>query len=80
MSTAQIFVVEHFSTINSAGYPNFSCPYQTPIKVKHIVSKVRNNSSSVNITNMVKVLILNFGVMSKKFNADIGQTYFLVGL
>jgi hypothetical protein len=78
MSTAQIFVVQHSSTISSAEYPNFSCPYQSPVKVEHIVSKARNNSSLVNITNMVKVL--NFRVMYKKCNADIGQTYFLVGL
>jgi hypothetical protein len=72
MSAAQIFIAQHYSRINSAGYPNFSCPYQSPVKVEHIVSEARNNSSSVNITNITK--ITNFGIMSKKVNADIGQT------
>jgi hypothetical protein len=40
--------------------------------VEYVVSKAINDSSSVNITNMVEVL--NFGVISKKVNADIGQT------
>jgi hypothetical protein len=70
--------VQHSSRISNAGYPNLSCPYQCSVKVEYIVSNARNNSSSVNITNMVKVL--NFGVVSKKVNGDIGQPNFLVGL
>jgi hypothetical protein len=79
MSAAQIFIVQHYSRINSAGYPNFSYPYQSTVKVEHIVSKARNNSSSVNMTKMVK--ILNFEIISKKVNADLGaKLNFLVGL
>jgi hypothetical protein len=39
----------------------------------HNVSKASNNSS-VNVTNIVKVL--NFEVVSKKVNPHIRQTYF----
>jgi hypothetical protein len=68
MSAAQKFVVQHSSRINSAGYPNSSCPYQSPVRIEHIVSKPRNNSS-VNFTKMVQVL--KFAVTLNKFNADI---------
>jgi hypothetical protein len=68
MSAAQIFIVQHSSRINSAGYPNFSCPYQSPVKVEHIVSKPRN-SSSINIMNMVHMLI--FVVTLNKFIAHV---------
>jgi hypothetical protein len=60
MSAAKIFLVQHSSGMNTAGYCNFSCPYHSPVKVEQIVSKPRNNSS-VNITNMVNMI--NFGVM-----------------
>jgi hypothetical protein len=43
--------------------------HTSPVRIEHITSKPTNNSS-VNITNMVKVL--NFGVISTKLNADIG--------
>jgi hypothetical protein len=52
-----------------AGYPNSSCPYQSPVRVERIVSKPRNNKS-VNIQNMVQVL--HRRVMFNKFNAVIG--------
>jgi hypothetical protein len=71
MFTAEIFIMQHSSRINSAGYPNYSCPYKSPVKVEHIVSNSRYNSS-LNIIIMVKVL--NFGVMSKKANACTGQS------
>jgi hypothetical protein len=32
MSAAQKFMVQHSSRINRAGYPNYSCPYQSPCK------------------------------------------------
>jgi hypothetical protein len=67
MSAAQIFIAQHCNKINSAGYPNFSCPYQSPVRVEHIVSKPRNNPS-VNITNMAH--LQNFGVTLNKFNVD----------
>jgi hypothetical protein len=57
------------TNIYSAGCTNSSCPYQSPVKLEHIVSKPRNNSS-VNITNMVQVL--DCGVMFNTFNAKIG--------
>jgi hypothetical protein len=69
MSAAQIFILQLSSRTNSAGYPNCSCPYQSPVKLEHIVSKPTNNSS-VNITNMVQVL--HCGVMFNTFNADTG--------
>jgi hypothetical protein len=79
MSAVKIFNVQHPSRINSAGYPNFSCPYQSPIKLELIVSKTRDNHLSVDITNMVK--LLNFGAMYKKFNAHTqAKINFLVGL
>jgi hypothetical protein len=55
--------MQYSSVINNAGYPNFPYPYQSPVKVEHIVWKARNHSS-INIINMVKVL--NVGVISKK--------------
>jgi hypothetical protein len=39
MSAAQIFIVQHSITINSAGYSNFSCPCHSPVRVEQIVSK-----------------------------------------
>jgi hypothetical protein len=41
------------------------------IRIPYIASEARNNSP-MNIRNMVKVL--NFGVMSKKVNAETGKT------
>jgi hypothetical protein len=72
MSAAQIFIEQHSSRISGAGYPSFSCPYQSPVKLEHIFLKAINNSSSVNITKMV-VKVLHFAVMSKKAKADIGE-------
>jgi hypothetical protein len=69
MSAVKIFNVQHPSRINIAGYPSF-CPYQSPTK-SDILSQ-EHNSSSVDITNMVKVL--NFGAMYKKLNVDTGQS------
>jgi hypothetical protein len=71
MPATQISIAQQSCRINGAGYPYFSCPHKSPVKVEHIVSKARNNSSSVNIKN---IKVLNFGVMCKKINADIGQT------
>jgi hypothetical protein len=41
MSAVQIFILQLSSRINNAGYPNCSCPYQSPVKLEHIVSKPR---------------------------------------
>jgi hypothetical protein len=59
MSAAQVFIVQHSGRFNSAGYSNFSCPYQSPVGVEQIFSKFRNNSL-VNITNMVNVLNVGY--------------------
>jgi hypothetical protein len=69
-SAAQIFIAKHSSRISSAEYPNFSCPYHSPVKAEHIVKTSRINYS-VNITNVVHVL--NFGVMMNKFNANMAD-------
>jgi hypothetical protein len=34
MSAAQIFIAQHSSRINSAGYSNFPCPYHSLVKVE----------------------------------------------
>jgi hypothetical protein len=33
--------VQHSIRINSAAYFNFSCPYHSPVRVQHIVSRSR---------------------------------------
>jgi hypothetical protein len=69
MISAQKFTVDHYGRINRAEYPKSSCSYQSSIRVEHIVSKPRNNSS-VNITN--KMHVLHCEVTFNKFNADTG--------
>jgi hypothetical protein len=38
MTAAQIFIMQHSRRNNRAGYPNFSCPYHSSVKVEHIVN------------------------------------------
>jgi hypothetical protein len=38
MTAAEIFIVQHSSRINSARYPNSSCPYHSSVTVEHTVN------------------------------------------
>jgi hypothetical protein len=70
--------VKYSSRINGSGYPNFSFPYESIVKVEHVFSKDRNISLSVNISNMMKLLYLGF--IPKKVNIGRGLTSFLAWL
>jgi hypothetical protein len=65
MSAAQIFTMQHSSRINSAGYPNSFCQYQSPVKVEHI------DQSLEIISKHYEVQVLPCGVTLNKFSGDV---------